>query len=559
MRKIRLTLALLLSMTLLLCGCESNYGGDVRSDPKKVMSKEDAVTEISSLIKKVNVSEVTDPVMDIYTDASEMSALADIDTFAITVQGTGQINLEIAAPSEISGKTPDDWLNVVAEEFNRSGYTVNGKSVYITVRKIASGEVVTYIAEGGYRPQLYIPSNYALGKMLEGYSIETIQLHEGILRNTAGLLMENSVYETYKAAPGEPTMKGILEAAASGEVAFAYTNPYTSATGLNMLTAMLAAFDANDPLSSEAVAKLNEYQKTAPPVAYTTGVLRNSAKKGLVNCMVMEEQGYINTPELRSYVYIPAGIRHDHPVYTFSWCTDEEIEAAKKFVEFCMTDKNQQLGKEKGFGLHDDYINQDPGLTGTGYISAQKVWKENKTGGDPVAAVFIADISGSMNGTPLQSLKDSLIAASPYISSDSYVGLVSYSSSVTINLPLAQFDDKQRAYFTGEVKNLKAGGNTATYDAVIVAMNMLNQLLETTPNARPIIFVLTDGEQNSGYSLSRITDPVGGMRVPIYSIAYNYNDNGDLEKLSNINEAAVIKAGSDDVVNQLRNLFNVNM
>ena len=33
----------------------------------------------------------------------------------------------------------------------------------------------------------------------------------------------------------------------------------------------------------------------------------------------------------------------------------------------------------------------------------------------------------------------------------------------------------------------------------------------------------------------------------------------ELEQLSGINEAAVIKADSDDVVNQLRNLFNVEI
>ena len=31
--------------------------------------------------------------------------------------------------------------------------------------------------------------------------------------------------------------------------------------------------------------------------------------------MVMEEQAYINTAELKSYQYVPQGVRHDHPVY----------------------------------------------------------------------------------------------------------------------------------------------------------------------------------------------------------------------------------------------------
>ena len=55
-------------------------------------------------------------------------------------------------------------------------------------------------------------------------------------------------------------------------------------------------------LSDEAKDALMEYQKTSPPVAYTTGVLRNQAAKGIINTMVMERQAYINTPELKSYV-----------------------------------------------------------------------------------------------------------------------------------------------------------------------------------------------------------------------------------------------------------------
>ena len=75
-----------------------------------------------------------------------------------------------------------------------------------------------------------------------------------------------------------------------------------------------------------------------------------------------------------------------------------------------------------------------------------------------------------MDGEPLQSLKQSLISASQYISSEHYIGLVSYSSSVTVNLPVREFDAEQRAYFSGEVKSLVAGGNTATYDATLVAL-----------------------------------------------------------------------------------------
>lgn len=88
---------------------------------------------------------------------------------------------------------------------------------------------------------------------------------------------------------------------------------------------------------------------------------------------------------------------------------------------------------------------------------------------------------------------------------------------------------------------------------------MLEDYSKNVPDAKLILFVLTDGAQNEGYSLSRIKGVVGGFGIPVYTIAYNYNSVDELEELSGINEAATIKANSDDVVNQLRNLFNVNL
>ncbi len=545
-----------LAAVMLLSGCST---GDVYTEGTPTMSEADAKTEMASLLKKVDVSTTANPTMDIYFDADESVALADLDTFPITEDGNGQIDIEIAAATELSADAPDDWLNVVAKNFNREGYTIGGKSVSVSVRKITSGEVVTYINAGAYEPEVFIPSNYAWGKMLEASGVGIEKIEDRIAGNTAGLLIKQDVYQDFISKYGEATMANVLTAANAGDLKFAYTNPYTSSTGLNILCAMLASFDANDPLSDTASNALIEYQKTAPPVAYNTAVLRNSAKKGLISAMCMEEQAYINTPELKNYEYIPAGIRHDHPVYVFDWDTADEKEAAQMFVDYCKNADNQKLATEKGFNRHDDYVGQDTGMTGTDYLAAQSIWKQNKNGGRPVVAVFIADVSGSMDGQPLNALKESLLASSAYIGSEHYIGLVSYSNDVKVNLPIGEFNDEQRAYFAGEVKGLSASGATATYDAVLVGMNMIEEKLAEVPDGKPMIFVLTDGDQNEGFSLSRISGIVGGLHIPVYSIAYNYKNTGDLEKLSGINEAATIKAGSDDIVNQLRNLFNVNL
>jgi Ca-activated chloride channel family protein len=75
---------------------------------------------------------------------------------------------------------------------------------------------------------------------------------------------------------------------------------------------------------------------------------------------------------------------------------------------------------------------------------------------------------------------------------------------------------------------------------------------------KPIIFVLSDGETNEGYSLKDIKGLIEGYGVPIYTVGYNANIKA-LQSISSINEAASINADTDDVIYKIGNLFNVQM
>jgi Ca-activated chloride channel family protein len=189
---------------------------------------------------------------------------------------------------------------------------------------------------------------------------------------------------------------------------------------------------------------------------------------------------------------------------------------------------------------------------------AQALYKSNKDAGRGVYAVFVADVSGSMDGDPISAMKESLLNSMQYITKGNQIGLVSYADSVTIDLPIAEWDLNQMSYFKGAVESLRAGGNTATYDALVVAIDMLEKATADDPEARKMVFLLSDGEQNQGYSLRDITDIVKGLRIPIYTIGYNANIDA-LKQVSSINEAASIDASTEDVVYQLKTLFNANM
>jgi len=172
--------------------------------------------------------------------------------------------------------------------------------------------------------------------------------------------------------------------------------------------------------------------------------------------------------------------------------------------------------------------------------------------------VFVADTSGSMDGQPLNKLKQSLLSSTQYIGKDNSVGLVTFSNDVNINLPLGKFDINHRSLFTGAVKDMQASGGTATFDGIIVATKMLMDEKAKNPDAKLMLFVLSDGETNSGHSLKDVEGMLKALKIPVYTIGYNANIKA-LESLSNINEAASINADSDDVIYKLMNLFNAEM
>ncbi len=251
-------------------------------------------------------------------------------------------------------------------------------------------------------------------------------------------------------------------------------------------------------------------------------------------------------------------MRHDSPLYALGHLPQEKLDIIKKFAEFAEQDNYQSLAKEKGFNGLEDYKSELDAVDGTLLSAAQKLWKEKKNSNKPIAAVFVADISGSMDGEPLKRLKESLLTGQKYLGRDNSIGLVSYSSDVSINLPIGKYDTNQQSMFVGAVNSLQAGGGTATFDGIVVAMKMLQDELALNPNVKPLIFVLSDGETNEGHSLEDIRGLIETSKIPLYTIGYNANIQA-LQSISSINEAASINADTDDVVYKIGNLLNVQM
>ncbi len=507
------------------------------------------------------------------------SALPDINTYSITVEPYTQRNdvvVEIFVSTEKSGtRDPDNWLVIMAEDFNSRNIRIsNGKTAKIRIRKIASGTGYQYIASGKYIPDAFSPSNQLWINMVEASGLAVHSITDELVGNTAGIVMKTDNYNELKETYGNVDVKTIINAVAHGDLSMGYTNPFASSTGLNFLATVLTTFadgDENIMLSEEVVSTFEAFQMGVPFVSLTTLQMRDSVKNsGSLEAFVMEHQTYIRTDELGfGYEFIPFGIKHSNPLYAIGNISDDKIEVLEKLAEFLEQDSSKRIAYDYGFNRITDYTPKYSAPSGEILIQAQLLWKEKKDSGRPIVAVFVADVSGSMGQptgqgrartTPLEMLKIGLSNSSQFINEENYIGLIAFNHEVERLLEIKRFDDIHASAFEKAIRQMRTSGQTAMFDGIAVALDMLVSAAQDIPNCKPMIFVLTDGETNSGYleSLIDIYSIVDGLNIPIYTIGYNVSID-ILSELSIINEAANLNANSDDITFVLGTLLNAEM
>ena len=526
----------------------------------KTVSREAAMSDLNKFVKNINPSTGTPAKGQIafYDEDTTFQELPELTDQSIAVRETTTLYAEIFSSSEKTGSGTDGYLREMVEKFNKEGFEVDGKKVSIRLRTVSSGQQVDYPASGKYVPDAISPSNDLSVKMLNAKGVATETIDDSLVMNYAGLVVSNSTYSTMIEDYGDTSVKSFAKATADGKIIVGYTNPFTSATGLNFLISLLDSYSSGNILSDTAIEGFQGFQENIPFVALTTGQMRKAAENGSFDAFVLEYQTYVNDTKLsKNYKFIPFGYEHTNPLVAISSTSEEKKEILKLFAEYA-EENGQKLAKDDGFNLDiEGYSTMSTDYSGQELISAQKLYKEHKDN-KPVICVFVTDVSGSMAGEPLNTLKSSLINSIQYINTENYIGLVSYNDEVTIELPIAQFDLNQQSYFKGTIESLEANGGTATYDGLCVALDMIEKQLEVTPDAKAMVFVLSDGETNRGYKLNEVRSVVSGLSIPVYTIGYNANISA-LQELSDINEGACINASTDDVNYQLKQLFNANM
>lgn len=322
--------------------------------------------------------------------------MPEISQYPFSIEGNGDINIEIFSSPEKAGEGTDGWLNEVAKKFNSAGYKVGDKSVSVSVRSIASGVAVDYITSGKYIPQAFTPSNELWGDMATAGGAKLNKVNDSLVKNTAGILLSKSTYDKLKSSYGNVDLAAVVQATTKNEISLGYTNPYASSTGLNFLISTLSYFEESNPLSDKAKNGFQAFQSNIPFVSYTTMQMRTAAESGSLDAFILEYQTYVNDNNLKNnYTFVPFGVPHNNPMYSVGNLSEEQSKALELFSKYCDSSAAQKLANSYGFTDTLGYESTTKTYDGSTIIQAQQLWKEEKDLGKPIIAVFVADVSGN--------------------------------------------------------------------------------------------------------------------------------------------------------------------
>ena len=145
----------------------------------------------------------------------------------------------------------------------------------------------------------------------------------------------------------------------------------------------------------------------------------------------------------------------------------------------------------------------------------------------PAANIAIVlDKSGSMNGEKMERAKDAAIMAIQRLNQQDIAAVVSYDSTVRVNMPATKVTDKNA--FRTSIKRIRANGNTALFAGVSKGAYEVQKFLQRERVNR--IILLSDGLANVGPSspaaLGRLGASLGkeGISVTTVGLGLDYNE-----------------------------------
>lgn len=178
---------------------------------------------------------------------------------------------------------------------------------------------------------------------------------------------------------------------------------------------------------------------------------------------------------------------------------------------------------------------------------------------DPVDAVLVLDVSGSMQGEPLAASKAAARSFVAGMSPEDRVAVVAFGSQPRL---LSGFTS-DKAVLSSAIGSTQAGGNTALHDGLVLAAKTFED------NGRDrYVAVLSDGADDASINtLNGASEALSKAAAAVYAVALESPtyDSASLQALANssggrlvsVQNAASLAAIFEDIAREIRNVYDV--
>jgi len=473
--------------------------------------------------------------------------------------------VEVAANSSL-----EPWLNAAVQLYNDAGHEVTeGDPVYVKLSFADSGEVVDAISNGDSAPSVWIPDAKIWTDVLADQGDGSYRNDcENLATSPLVIAMWRPVAESL-GWPGLPLGWLDIGSLAADPSAWSYysggeygdslrlghTHPGLSGSGSGTLLAIVqAAQSKTDAVSPEDIqqpivqASVSAFESAVSTFSTNTGDLaRTMADRGVqyLGAGIMYESDVVANGggELVPIYPLEGTFVASHPACIRGELSGEDGDAARDFREYLLGEEAQQLAVSYGlrpvngagdigpplyesFGVDLDQpeiVFASP--TVESIYAAQELWQSARKN---VNLVMLLDVSGSMAGSKIDSMKDAAVQFVEQMGDDDTITILAFSHFQDA-LALHDQVGSERGAIIEAISDLEAEGDTALYDTIGMGADIIQQT--TSPNFTNALVILTDGVDtySSRYSFNQeLIDIAKANDTTVFTIAYGGDADEDV-------------------------------
>ncbi len=466
------------------------------------------------------------------------------------------------------------WLEDAIAQFNESeAVTSEDHPIFVQLISADAGQAVVDITAGS-APDLWIPDNNAWAGVLadQGNSAFTDNC-VSVAESPLVIAMWQAVAESL-GWPGRELGWLDIGSLAADPSAWAYysggqygdllrlghTHPGLSASGASTLLAIVQAAQSQEDAVTAAdidqpivQASVGAFESAVSWFSSSTGDLAETMRGrgiGFLGAGIMYESDVFNhgagpdadTTLVPIYPFEGTFVA-THPACVNSDADTEKMEAAELFRGYLLGEEAQQLAIANGLrpvnadvpadaplaghpgvDLEQPQIVFQPASVGTVY-AVQELWQEARK---DVNLVMAIDVSGSMRGEKLESVRRAARQFVEQMGDDDYLTIVAFSTSPTVLVDHERVGDSRQAILQ-VIDRLSAGGDTALYDAIGDSAGLIRET--TSPENSNAIVVLSDGQDTFSQRFNfdqALIDLAAGNGTTVFTIAYGSDANEEL-------------------------------